>query len=249
MNPGSTPLQPPADTMGLHGSRRSGGTGRRAGLKIQWGSAPCGFDPRLRHPSSPPRHGRSRPINPAGYDQTDDPAQPKLGNEQARCTPHGGRRLPGAERGHPGGHTQIARPRVRGRRRPRGVARARRGKAPALGRPGHLGDPPARRHHPRDVAHEPLQAGRRRRARARARGVRAPRRARRRRGRGHARRCVTPLRGAGVPGRRRSEDDRQRPLGDRLHLRLRHGRDRSPRRRSTGCTRRRSRTTASWSSR
>ncbi len=29
--------------------RRSGGIGRRAGLKIQWGFAPCGFDPRLRH--------------------------------------------------------------------------------------------------------------------------------------------------------------------------------------------------------
>src|SRR5919106_4372635 len=30
-------------------ARRSGGTGRRAGLKIQWGQAPRGFDPRLRH--------------------------------------------------------------------------------------------------------------------------------------------------------------------------------------------------------
>ena len=37
--------------------------------------------------------------------------------------------------------------------------------------------------------------------------------------------------------------------GDRLHLRLRHRRRRSRPRRSTGCTRRRSRTTASWSSR
>jgi hypothetical protein len=29
--------------------RRSGGTGRRAGLKIRWSLALCGFKPRLRH--------------------------------------------------------------------------------------------------------------------------------------------------------------------------------------------------------
>ena len=52
---------------------------------------------------------------------------------------------------------------------------------------------------------------------------RGPGRARRDRRRGHARRRGEALRGARVPGRRRAEDDRQRPLRDRLHLRLRHG--------------------------
>ena len=51
-----------------------------------------------------------------------------------------------------------------------------------------------------------------------------PRRARRDRRRGHARRRGAALRGARLPGRRRPEDDRQRPVRDRLHLRLRHGR-------------------------
>jgi 6-phosphofructokinase 1 len=34
--------------------------------------------------------------------------------------------------------------------------------------------------------------------------------------------ACAPLRGVRAAGRRRPEDDRQRPLGDRLHLRLRH---------------------------
>ena len=50
------------------------------------------------------------------------------------------------------------------------------------------------------------------------------RRARRDRRRGHARRRRTAARRGGRPGRRRAEDDRQRPLGDRLHLRVRHRR-------------------------
>ncbi len=37
-------------------------------------------------------------------------------------------------------------------------------------------------------------------------------------------RCRAALRGAAVSGRRRSEDDRQRPQRDGLHVRLRHGR-------------------------
>ena len=32
---------------------RSGGTGRRAGLKIQWYLVPCGFDPLLRDQQIP----------------------------------------------------------------------------------------------------------------------------------------------------------------------------------------------------
>ncbi len=54
---------------------------------------------------------------------------------------------------------------------------------------------------------------------------RAARRARRDRRRGHARRRRAPLPRPRVSGRRRAEDDRQRSLGHRLHLRLRHRRD------------------------
>ncbi len=49
--------------------------------------------------------------------------------------------------------------------------------------------------------------------------------ARRDRRRGHARRRGAPLRRARVPGGRGSEDDRQRPVGHRLHVRVRHGGD------------------------
>ena len=38
--------------MVLDAQPRSGGTGRRAGLKIQWYLVPCGFDPLLRDHSS-----------------------------------------------------------------------------------------------------------------------------------------------------------------------------------------------------
>ena len=54
--------------------------------------------------------------------------------------------------------------------------------------------------------------------------LRAARRARRDRRRGHARRRRAALRGVRRAGRRRAEDDRQRPLRHRLHLRLRHRR-------------------------
>ena len=51
------------------------------------------------------------------------------------------------------------------------------------------------------------------------------------------------------PGRRRAEDDRQRPVGDRLHVRLRHrGADRDRRDRPAAHDGRES-TTGSWSSR
>ena len=67
--------------------------------------------------------------------------------------------------------------------------------------------------------------------------------------RGHPRRRGQPPCRARLCSRRRAEDDRQRPLGDGLHVRIRHGGQRLRPRRSTGCTRPPSRTTASWSSR
>src|SRR5207248_11707870 len=42
-------LAEPAKSRATMARRRSGGTGRRAGLKIRWGLAPCGFDSHLRH--------------------------------------------------------------------------------------------------------------------------------------------------------------------------------------------------------
>ena len=39
----------PSGTVGAAVQRRSGGTGRRRGLKIPRALRPCGFDPRLRH--------------------------------------------------------------------------------------------------------------------------------------------------------------------------------------------------------
>ena len=47
--PLSARMSNPSEAVALVSPRRSGETGRRAGLKIRWGFAPCGFDPRLRH--------------------------------------------------------------------------------------------------------------------------------------------------------------------------------------------------------
>ena len=85
--------------------------------------------------------------------------------------------------------------------------------------------PAARRHDPRLVADEPVQGDRpgpqRRRADQGQHG--GPRRGRpgRDRRRGHARRRG-PAERRGHSRRRRAEDDRQRPRGHRLHVRLRH---------------------------
>ena len=101
--------------------------------------------------------------------------------------------------------------------------------AARLGR--DVGDPAHRRHDHRHLADEPLQE--RGRRRGRQEDVRADRRADRDRRRGHARRRLAPLRRGWPAGRRRPEDDRQRPERHRLHLRLRHGgrdRDRRDRR-------------------
>ena len=84
---------------------------------------------------------------------------------------------------------------------------------------------PARRHDPAHLPHEPVQG--RRRARSRPPPPEGARRARGDRRRGHARRRVPTACRGGRTGRRGAEDDRQRPLGDRLHVRVRHrGRDR-----------------------
>ena len=125
---------------------------------------------------------------------------------------HRRRRLPGAERGHPRGRAPLARPRARRRRRPRRLAGARRGAVRSRS---------ARERSPASCP----AAGRSSAPRARTRtGSRAasssvlanfataPRRARRDRRRGHARRRRAALCRARAAGRRRAEDDRQRPL-------------------------------------
>ena len=117
--------------------------------------------------------------------------------------------------------------------------------AARLGR--DLGDPAQGRHDHRHLAHEPVQdRGRRRRRQARrsSRSTRSSRSAARTRS--ASRRGSRRARPA---GRRRAEDDRQRPERHRLHLRLRHRRRRSRPRRSTAATRPPSRTTGSSSSR
>jgi len=86
-----------------------------------------------------------------------------------------------------------------------------------------LGDPPPRGDDPRHFAHEPLQEARRRAhpgGELRRHGARCARRDRRR---GHPRRGGEAVEG-GPPGRGGAEDDRQRPLGDRHDVRLRHRR-------------------------
>ena len=100
-------------------------------------------------------------------------------------------------------------------------------------RGGHARDPAPRRDDPRDLADEPVQGGERPRARARVDGAAQPRRADPDRRRGHARRRRAAVRGR-HRRRRRAQDDRQRPRGHRLHVRLpdrgadRHRRDRPP---------------------
>ena len=91
-------------------------------------------------------------------------------------------------------------------------------------RRAHAGHAAAGRHDPRLVAHEPVQDRRRRRARARRRW---PRTASTRSSPSAARtRSASPtsLYDDGRQRRRRAEDDRQRPVGHRADLRLRHRR-------------------------
>ena len=97
----------------------------------------------------------------------------------------------------------------------------------------HARDPPPRRDDPRHLEDEPLQGGGRpREAQGRARRA-GRRRADPDRRRGHARRRAAAD-GRRRQRRRRPEDDRQRPRGHGLHVRLpdrgadRHRRDRPP---------------------
>ena len=164
------------------------------------------------------------PIPPLRLGIADDSGRDARGQAVAVLT--GGGRLPRPERGHPRRRAALLRARSRGRGRARGVARARRrasssrsGRARSPGilpRGGTiLGTTRTNPYKLDGGVEHVLETFRERR----------PRRARRDRRRGHARRRGAALRGARVPGRRRAEDDRQRPLRHRLHVRLRHGRD------------------------
>ena len=112
-------------------------------------------------------------------------------------------------------------PRLRVRRLPRRLEGSARGPDHGARRPAVPRHPAARRHHPRLLAHQPVQDRRRR-----GEDQGQPRQGRRRRAgrdrrRGHPRRRHQ----AGRPRRqrrRRAEDDRQRPVRHRLHVRLRH---------------------------
>ena len=182
--------------------------------------ASCGFDSHLRH------------------------------TRNASRNPHRRRRLPGPERGHPRRGSAVARPRVRGRRRPR-----RAGAASSTASFEPLG--------PREISGLLPRGGTiigttRTNPYKVEGGVdrvlenfeRAePRRARRDRRRGHARRRgAAPSRSTASrssASRRRSTTTSPRPTTRSASTR----RSRSAPRRSTGCTRPPSRTTASWSSR
>ena len=111
---------------------RSGGTGRRAGLKIRWRVRPVW----VRFPPSAPR---------------------RMLRREGR-NPHRRRRLPRAERGHPGRRAAVVR---RAGTRSSACARAGAGSSTGsfepLGAARDLRAPAARRHDPRHLAHEPVQ--------------------------------------------------------------------------------------------
>ena len=136
----------------------------------------------------------------------------------------------------------AARPRA-DRPAPR-LPRPRRARPHAARPEGRLGDPAARRHDPLDLELQPVPRAGRAREGARRAGRRPARRGDRDRRRAHDDDHAPPVRGAGPAGDRRAEDDRQRRRRHRLHVRLRHRRADRHRRRSTACTRPRSRTTA-----
>ena len=174
--------------------------------------------PRRRAPTA-----RSRPSRATENPLYARRAASRLGPDgEEHRHPHRRRRLPRAQRGHPRRRAAGRRGRLGRRRGARGLARPGRadlrGPRPVAG----LGDPAARRHDHRHEPHEPVQSRRRRRARVEELLRPRARRARRDRRRGHARRRGAPPCRAAAPGRRRAEDDRQRPLRHRLHVRLRH---------------------------
>ena len=222
------PLRPLDDRRSAAAARtirggRSGGTGRRAGLKIRFPPGSVG---------SIPTFGISTGTSLVTVSRV-----------RADRDPHRRGRLPRAERGHPRGRRGARSTAAGGARRARGLARARRRAGRAARAARDLRDPAARRDDHRHVADEPVQARRRRRAVLETLRAARARRARRDRRRGHARRRGAAARGARVPGRRRAEDDRQRPLGTDYTFGFDTAVSIAPRR-STGCTRPRSRTTA-----
>ena len=183
-------------------------------------------EPSVRRTADRPRSPRPavpRVLARVVRSNVNDPMQRGLGGH-ARRSADRRRRLPRPERRDPGGGPQGRHAsRLRVRRVPRRLAGTARGRDDAAGHQAVPGDPAPRRHHPRLLAHQPVQDRRRRRADPgeprRGRG----RRAGRHRRRGHPR----GRHQAGRPGRqrgRRPEDHRQRPVRHRLHVRLRHRR-------------------------
>src|SRR5579859_7269865 len=67
------------------GQARSGGTGRRAGLKIQWYLVPCGFDPLLRdqQPKVESRESRVEGSEPWAHGRLRCAAGPSLVGKRA----------------------------------------------------------------------------------------------------------------------------------------------------------------------
>ena len=231
-----------ASSIGTHKDvdRRDPGSGRRDGARrIAFTAAGC---PSTRRRSSSRASGRSRSSACDSRTTAGNGSRRSRLRRDADRDPHGRRRLPRAERGHPGGGAARLRPRRRGRRRPARLARAGRGPVPDPRPDRRHGDPAPRRDDPEDVAHEPLQGRGRRRARARA-PARAGRAGRDRR-RGHAGRRGAASRRASGARRRRPEDDRQRPLRAPTTRSGSTRRSRSRPRPSTACTRPPSPTTA-----
>ena len=146
---------------------------------------------------------------------------PTFGIREGRNAHRRGR-LPRPQCRHPRRGPALVLARERRGRDPRGLARARRRQVRAARATRDLRAAAPRRHRARHLTHEPVQDRGRRRGRARELPAGGPRRARRDRRRRHpgSRRAIE--RRARLPGRGCAEDDRQRPLRDRLHLRLRH---------------------------
>ena len=184
----------------------------RAGRLMYTLSAPCGA---FGASSSPLR----QPARPAASATAHNEAVPlrstrlwtvTCADRASRCS-HRRRRLSRPQRGHPRDRAQGRSTSTATRcRLPRRLARAARERIRASSRRVDARHPAPRRHHPRHLPHQPLQARRRRRPDAARHRVAGPRRPDRDRRRGHARgrRQAAAERPA---DRRRAEDHRQRP--------------------------------------
>ena len=196
----------------------------------QTGSAGCCRTPQRRSRTGPrPVRRRRRRGERAGHGRscparvgTTDCERSKRGVAHARRSADRWRGLPRPERRDPGGGPQGRQAaRLRVRRLPRRLGGPARGRDHGAGRRAVPRHPAARRHHPRLLAHQPVQDRGRRRADQGEPRRRRRRRAGRDRRRGHPRRRHQARRPRRQRGRR-TQDDRQRPLRHRLHLRLRH---------------------------